>query len=680
MKYVCADSVISVYELTPDLFNYPDLPHGPGRPKKNRLTYKNVVCAFDIETTVLNAEQITGADADHSIMYIWQFQLGLDYTIIGRTWDEFKILCRYLNRLPEDHRYIIFVHNLSYEWQWLKSVFPFESENVFAMDRRKILKCTYRNLEFRCSYLHTNRGLGKFLKDMSAFHQKTELDYTGVRYPWTELTQKELEYCMNDVRGLVEAIYIEMDHDKDTLYTLPLTSTGYIRRMCKDAMKLMPHGYVKPMIPSWEVYEMLTEAFRGGNAHANRFYAGEILEDVHSADRSSSYPDVLCVRKFPVGRWFDLGKVSMEGVTRMIKKGRAVLMRVQFLNLRLRDYFFGCPYLSYDKGRYIRGEILDNGRILSCDFVEYTITDIDLEIILNEYDFDACEVVKAFHTKYGELPTPFVQVITELYRQKTELKGVQGEELTYMKSKNKINSCYGMTAQRPARMLFVYDGLVLQLDEETNIEQEYKKSYYKQWMPFSWGVWCTAWARWELEQMINNVLEQGGEFYYTDTDSVKYFGDVDWTEYNKEQIALAKAHGCYAKDQKGDVHYMGVAEDDGFYAEFVTWGSKRYAYNYEKGGESHVTIAGVNKNKGGAELDRAGGLPALQPDFIFRDAGGTVSYYNDLKDPLIAIVEGKQIPVISNVVIKDSTYEMGLTTEYAQLIDNAHLDMIARNG
>ena len=55
----------------------------PGR--KNKPTLIDMVCCFDIETTYLD-------DIEQSFMYIWQFQLG-PYTIVGRTWDEFKEFC-----------------------------------------------------------------------------------------------------------------------------------------------------------------------------------------------------------------------------------------------------------------------------------------------------------------------------------------------------------------------------------------------------------------------------------------------------------------------------------------------------------------------------------------------------------------------------------------------------------
>ena len=50
---------------------------------KSCVKYLDIVTAFDIETTALD-------DIEQSIMYIWQWQFGTEYTVIGRTWEEFS--------------------------------------------------------------------------------------------------------------------------------------------------------------------------------------------------------------------------------------------------------------------------------------------------------------------------------------------------------------------------------------------------------------------------------------------------------------------------------------------------------------------------------------------------------------------------------------------------------------
>ncbi len=60
---------------------------------------------------------------------------------------------------------------------------------------------------------------------------------------------------MNDVRGLVEALKAEMSRDDDTLYTIPLTSTGYVRREVKAALRQWGRHRLAELMPGREVYQ-----------------------------------------------------------------------------------------------------------------------------------------------------------------------------------------------------------------------------------------------------------------------------------------------------------------------------------------------------------------------------------------------------------------------------------------
>lgn len=634
----------------------------PGTKKK--VHYKDVITAFDIETTRIKA-------IEQSVMYVWAFQFGLETTVIGRTWGQFIALCENISsRLKQDEYVCVFVHNLSYEFQFLRGVYQFQPHEVFALDSRKVLKLTmFDHIEMRCSYLHSNMSLAEYTDKMGAEHKKLsgeEFDYNVERYPWTPLEDSKLQYIQHDVLGLVESIAIEMEHDKDNLYSFPLTSTGYVRRDAKLAMRKVSHTFVRNQLPDYKTYEMCREAFRGGNTHANRHYAGIVLHNVKSADRSSSYPDVLCNCQFPVSAFYHAGGVSYEELLELINvRKKAVLMRVSMTNVRLRDEFFGAPYLSKDKSRNIRNALYDNGRILKADYLETTITDIDLRIILSEYDFDDLVPFDVSHARYGILPPALLDVIIEYYEAKTSLKNVEGQELYYMKSKNKLNSIYGMMAQDPVKQTidFIEDDFVKHEDKPEELLTAHNKRAF---LCYQWGVWTTAWARYRLEEGIQLA---GEGFVYCDTDSVKYLGDIDWTEYNNKRIADSDKTGAYAKDKKGSTYHMGVYESEGEYCEFATLGAKKYCYRVTENDDLHITIAGVTKKKGGKELERAGGIKAFQPGFIFREAGGTEAIYNDKPEIARYTVEGREIDITANVVLRDSTYTLGITAEYERLLE-----------
>lgn len=637
---------------------------------RNKKNYKNLVCAFDIETTRIK-------EIEQSVMYIWQFQVDEDITVIGRTWDEFRHFMKQITEYLNDMEYIVvYVHNLSFEFQFLSGIYPFSKEEVFALDKRKVCKCEmYEHFEFRCSYIQTNMSLEAFTEKMDVKHKKLvgDLDYNIERYSYTELSDDELAYCINDVQGLVEAIKTEMNNDGDTLYTIPLTSTGYVRRDVKKSLE--GNRWIKDILPDFDVYQVAREAFRGGNTHANRFYAGWILEGVHSADRSSSYPGVQCNRSYPVTRFHKISKPVPDAgqiIDMMKRREKAILMRVSFKGVSLNDYSWGCPYLAKDKCRSIVNGVYDNGRILNADYLETSITDVDLRIIVEEYHINEIVPIEVYTSRYGRLPQPMIETICSYYHRKTELKGVPGQEYQYMKAKNKQNSIFGMTAQDPVKESILYQDDEFIIDNSKTKKELLEEFIKRAFIPYTWGVWCTAWARYELERGMRIVTDQGGTFIYCDTDSVKYLGNVDFSKYNKEKMMLSKHNGAWATDPQGKDHFMEVYEQEKDAERFITWGAKKYAY--EADGKLKITVAGVPKKAGAEELKRKGGLDLLKPGFVFSDCGKLETVYNDKPEiTKYKNKDGKIIKITKNVVLRPTTYAVGITKEYEDILQDALL-------
>lgn len=653
------------------------------RGTKKKKGYKNCMCAFDIETT-----RIT--EIEQSIMYIWQFSiLFLDDnhidTIIGRTWSEFELHLSQLQQDDNEAYYMIFVHNLSYEFQFIRGIYTFSPEEVFAVKSRKILKCEmYSRFEFRCSYLQTNMSLDSFTKKMKVEHTKLsgeKFDYTKKRYPWTKLTDYELQYSVNDTIGLLEAMYKRMKISGDNLYTLPLTSTGYVRRVTKKAM----YGWAKKnkyLFPDINVFDLLEEAFRGGDTHANRYYSGTVIRadgkkilGIGSFDRSSSYPDVVLNDAFPMTKFVYIGSLEESDIEKKLDRGKALLFRCKIRNIEQIDKYYGDPYISYSKCRNVQGEILDNGRILSAEYLKTTITDIDYEIMKAEYKWTDFEITECYESRYGQLPEQLKDIFRRYYIDKTELKGISEQEIFYNLQKALLNAGYGMMVQSPVKQSLIFSESeedVFTVDESVSREKlltEYNRTAF---LPYQWGVWVTAWARYRLKEGINIV---GDRYIYGDTDSVKYVivngDDIEskFEEYNKKRIENSIRNNAYATDPKGHVHYMGVFEYEKTYTEFSTLGAKKYVYR-EEDGTLHTTIAGVNKKYAPEELEEHGGISAFKVGFTFSKAGGTESVYNDV--PFAEYdIDGHTIHIGQNVVIKPSTYTIGITEEYRRVLADA---------
>ena len=645
----------------------------------------NILCAFDIETTTLELPIVDDRTQNaHAFMYIWQFQLN-DITIVGRTWEEaeqlFISLSDACKRYRKDKRLddlpiiIIWVHNLAYEFQFLSGIYAFQNDECFFRDIRKPIYCKMFNcLEFRCSYIQTNMSLSHLTKQLGVKAKLSgqKYDYSKIRFPWTPLTDYELEYCATDVQSLVECMRIKMENDGDNLQTIPLTSTGYVRRDCKQALKPL-YLDIKELLPNEKQYRLLRKAFRGGNTHANRKYSGKILDNVYSYDMSSCYPAQQLTKKFPMSpfRWID-DRLTFDRIKRFIDLGYAVVGLYQFKGLRLKK-MVSIPYISLARTEAY-GFQLDNGRVLEADYIEMALTEIDLKIVLKQYTFDEIQVQTAMVAQKHYLPEEYRNVIIKYYENKTKLKGVTDPEQIYLyqKSKEKLNGIYGMSAQDPIHAEILYNGGDYARSDYTTGDAD--KVLSKAKFPYQWGVYTTAYARAALQEAIDAA---GAAMVYCDTDSVKTLGRVDLSYINRKRQAAAEASRAFADDPKGNRHYMGVFELDGVYDRFITCGAKRYAY--EADGHMSITVSGVSKAVNEATgvsfaVEELGKLENFHEGFIWRKSAGTMSVYND--DDLFDYTDpetGKKVQIIKNVAIIPTTYEMTYAKDYRRLLQEIDL-------
>jgi hypothetical protein len=666
VKEVPRECVSDIIKSIPIARNYSK------RKKSDKTLFRNCMCAFDIETTYLD-------DVEQSIMYIWQFAVmdlrnGNIWYCFGRTWEQFtKLLDSFYH---EGITVLVWVHNLSYEFQFMRHWLPFQKDKIFALKSRKVVRADIDGVQFRCSYIQTNKSLDAFTRDMGVVHQKlsgVEFDYSKKRYPWTEMTTEELQYCCNDVVGLLESMQVRMRMENDTLYSLPLTSTGYVRRLAKEAMRKFNHNQLQAMMCDVDVYKLLRLEFRGGDTHANRYHVNKILENVASYDRASSYPDVMLNYRFPMSAFTprmitDIGELEKKCQIRDC----CFIAVFTITNLQQRDIYYGAPYLSLDKAVEISGQVVDNGRILSANKAVYVFNDIDWEIVKSEYVGEV-EISQVYIAKYGYLPQAFRDLVIDLFHKKTSLKNVDGQELNYMRSKELINSLYGMCAQNPVKPDVIYmdePDQAFTLEDIVDIGEKLEKYNKKAFLLYAWGCWVTAWARLKLKEMINIV---GDNFVYCDTDSVKFLVRDDYKrivarieEYNQGLKELSISNKGYADDKKGITHYLGVYEYEETYKQFKTLGAKKYAYTRQDG-TFKITIAGVPKKAGAREM---GTIENFNVGFVFRNSGKLESVYNDSDYGTYYTDDSSEhrIEIRSNVVLRESTYEIGLSLEYMYLL------------
>lgn len=293
------------------------------------------------------------------------------------------------------------------------------------------------------------------------------------------------------------------------------------------------------------------------------------------------------------------------------------------------------------------------------------MTEIDYRIIESQYTWSGIKIIWLMSSRYGLLPQPLVDVVINLYKKKTELKNVEGQEMQYLFAKIDLNSIYGMMCQQVISNPIVFENGDWKPGEYDR-QSAYDDAMQHVFTNYAWAVWVTAWARYRLFEGIQIATRETRlNFVYADTDSVKSRSPVNMDKYNQARIRAAKASGAYAVDPKGITHYMGVFEEEGMYELFVTLGAKRYCYL--QGGKLAITVAGVPKAAGSEELKRKGGIEAFTDGFIFEDSGKTAAVYNDFSDYWID-VDGIPLHITRNVCIIPSTYDLSLERNYAVLL------------
>lgn len=681
------------------------------RKKKNERELLDMVTAFDIECSTLHIPNEESKHDEHSFMYVWQWAFGRDNVVIGRTWDEWREFSERIQTachnygerhgMAEPPLLVGFVHNLAYEWQFLAGVYHFAPNDTFFAKARKPIYCRmFDCIELRCSYRHSNMTLEKFAERMGTTVRKesgVEYNYSKMRYPWTELSDSEMRYIIGDVVALVEAIENEMERDGDNLRTIPLTSTGYVRRDCKKSISHIRNYVIKPMLPNVDTYKLLRKAFRGGNTHANMRYVGKILQNVESVDMVSCYPAQQLTKQFPMERFKMLESPTVERVLKFIARGYAVVATWHFEGLRVKRCGEPCPYISLAKTDSIGFEC-DNGRVLRSEYSRMTMTEVDLQIILDTYDYDTINVSEAIVAKKAQLPAEYRAVIKQYYDYKTQnkVKSESDEDVAYLysKIKNMLNGIYGMSAQDPIhqRVEFVAEKfntdtksqrITVHVDFGEDRTAEFRESDYntqeavedlaRAAFPYQWGVYTTAYARAALQE---GIMLAGDKLVYVDTDSVKTLGHVDFSALNVSRETMANQHGATAIDENGNSRPVGVFEVDAVYTEFITQGAKRYAFIKEKGGKQvmGVTVSGVTQKKNPETgipycVEELKTLKNFKPKMTWVKAGGTTAVYND-RDSFDIVAEGRALHISRNVSIVDTTYQMTYEKDYGKLLRN----------
>lgn len=657
--------------------------------RKEKVQYLPDLVAFDIETSSYYFEGNKCA-----VVYAYALGVNDEEVQIFRERDDF---IRAIKKLAKekgaslDKRLLVYVHNLAYEWQFIRRYFTWV--DAFAIgDIRKVARaCTEEGIEFRCHYFLTNTNLAKVGKDVGIDKLVGDLDYELIRHSGTPLSDKEKEYIVHDIRIIIESLKAKTKGT--TVGKIPLTKTGYVRRLMRKATKgLYYRNFIKNLVLDKEMYLDLRRAFMGGYTHANHKIAGQPIENVISYDIASSYPASIVANEFPMTTFYDATEEIQDLTTSEILEfisNYSALVSLTLLDLTAKNEF---PALSESKVIDCKGVIADNGRILRADVVTTTVTDVDLSIILRSYELSNIDFNTVLVANKAPLPKIFINPILKLYQDKTILKGVKGKEEDYKLAKENLNSIYGMTATDP-----IHDEMELDMDEMVNITPDLEEQLSKvnttrtRFLYYPWGVWITAYSRAALMNTIYDLIDEGVVVTYCDTDSI-YAVDNELIEkvINRNNETITKnirdrleKHGYETeeiedlmapKDINGKRRQIGIFEPDvADPVTFKTLGAKRYVY-VDKDTQLHLTVSGLSKNAADYISDM-GGLSYFKDGMVVPEdeSGRRVHTYNDgdLNHTLTDYL-GNEYEVDQSgwIHLEKSEYNMTLSDKYVELINN----------
>lgn len=537
--------------------------------------------------------------------------------------------------LNENRVLKIFIHNEKYDMSYLAPYFKkyLDGEpEIWLEGEAKINYYKQDFVEVIDTLALSNRSLDKWSKDLNTKHQKKVgyYDYSKVIFQDTPLSAEEMEYDKMDVVVLHECIQRQLELYNDTLLTMPMTSTSYVRRFTRVESQ---SNDVNVKGKKWYNYRKIyfydtklslqqkdkcVEAFAGGYTHGNRFLKDTILQNVLHVDFTSFYPSQLRTQKFPIGRpkvlpsrWFKVNDL----IDRCNENDEIAVVDVLIANAELRNMDHPMPYLASAKIKAVNDTkiVKDNGRIVKLEgIVKYTCTNKDLEIIRKQYKCKI-KITAGIIFEAGFLPSELLNAIDKLFFDKSHLKNEHKrleKELGKMHpetieaminlgiAKKSLNSVYGMFATKPRDTEVVnYDGINFSVNQPYTPEEDLQKHYdnWNNFLAYQIGIMVTAFARYELFEAME--LFDLKDILYSDTDS---FFVLDKPGYKEKIDQFNALHAKYSVHVDGTDIYYDQLDFEPYCYYFKHLHAKCYGQiTKNKSGEYElsVTIAGVTDKK-----------------------------------------------------------------------------------
>lgn len=397
------------------------------------------------------------------------------------------------------------------------------------------------SVEFRDFMLLVPSGLAKLLNDFAVTDnegnaiRKLTMDYQAVNTD--ELTQEQMAYCCNDVKGLYFAVKkfneaIEQQsngechiYGKDTNI---MTAGGFAKsellrslypNLKNKKLRLKRYQAKHPLTAEQDKWLRDNHLYRGGISYVNPRYKGKLLTKnkngiMYRYDVNSEYPYAMANIYDLVGKPQVINYDTWLGFTAQEKQAYECILMLTSVSGHVKKGYIGFWYNPF---RHDFVDVIDENEL-------HLMYEFEFDEMLNYYDIDfTCE--KVLLIKRGEkVYAPFVN---DSYAIKAQAKK-EGNAALQAATKLKLNSSYGKLAERLIRRKGHYElnkenGCVHYVNDGDEIDTTASMSLLV-------GALVTAYARVYILSKIREVCKESKmtkNFVYIDTDSIHTFNKYD---------------------------------------------------------------------------------------------------------------------------------------------------------
>lgn len=696
---------------------------------------------WDIETSKI----ICDNDEEMQVTYLsnvvtMNYETGdIVNSIFHRTIDE---VVEYFNTLPND--VIIWSHNLDYELTFLlrdlgeskgvlkynrngivEGIYDENVQNIILRDKHSPLSIKLDllpHITFRDTYAIFNKSVARLGEEIGI--PKLEYDYKKTRLPWDELEELDYKYNERDNIIVAKSLYKYMQDNKIPFEEIPLTFTSFVKRKRKEFIienygkKAINKFYFdrNEQIQDFNFFELILKTYQGGLTASNINETGKLIDKgIYSIDIKSSYPYQMCARFFPFYSEKTTENFTGELANTFYKignyKGFFGIFRFKNIRVKNRNYLLPISSSQLSKGYVSSDRVHFNGKLLSASEIIIPCNNIDIDTINLCYKYDEIECLEIFATtKQRRLRQEEISFLLSAFHKKETIK--DKEDIEYTLSKVYINSMYGVKVTTPIKSSYnIEDGEISEIDYFKFNEEERQEIYNKfiENQPsfggsldiFTDGCYITSYARFMLVSMMTQLVDEGCNVVYSDTDSIKFYLNGQDEDYIFNLIN--SKNWRTVKDNKKNIRFKTFKEQFNINDEdynkicnlgiweieneiplpyFITFGAKKYGY-ITHDNKVKTTIAGCNKKYPSIainNLSKNENIPlvdafkiVLAPGTQFDTTASGRTTAKVEKRPREEMehftYKGRKINQYGGIIIEDTTYTLNVSLNDSKILN-----------